>query len=88
MNSYYYDELSDWPSPDQEQPRPLGTQIVLSLWLRNNNPTPTTLHNFRLQWEALGKTWIAKYAEEVTIHQDRDIWPTHEITVRNKRMVT
>jgi hypothetical protein len=45
------------------------------------------LHNFRLQWDALGKTWIAEYAEEVTAHKDRDIWPTGEIAARNKKMV-
>src|ERR1700752_2589629 len=83
FHTYYYDETKI----DQEMPRPIGTQLVLSIWLRNNNPTPTTLHNFKFQWEALGKTWEAQYAEEVTIHRDRDIWPTNEIARRNSRLV-
>lgn len=82
-NGYYFDETN----PAAIFPNPLGTQIIISLWLKNDNPTPTTIHNFALRWEALGKAWIAPHAEEITPHEDRDVWATGAQAEENKTMV-
>src|SRR6266404_3723759 len=45
---------------------PTGTTITIFFRMVNENPTPTTLHNFSLEAETRGKKVLARYPEEQT----------------------